>query len=898
MFAPLTLEAKSPVAQHSKTAKPTLNANIDATYADERDSESTTGLGWDLSRIAIYSSAEGQPQVSRSPASRRIRSLQPKLKVGAVNDPLEHEADRVADQVMRSADPRATMTSAPPQISRKCESCEEEDKELRRKPAGPQADGVEASSQVHEVLRSPGRPLDSATRAFFEPRFGYDFSDVRIHTDARAAESARTVSALAYTVGDHVAFGAGRYDPGTDEGRRLLGHELTHTVQQSSRSSSYADARLLQRAPDGPSALERFPATKFPFPSTHDANDTELYFGHWTKGCPGGCHQPDEQSRFFPHPVQHERVTESKLVEWAVARVWATTVGKESPRKTELFHLLQLREDKKIDARWDSERETIIATVAPTLYEDLRNPIFIGSDSARTNWSKYLNSNWKKVTAGLDQSAVDLLVKEIGEILHSHNIPHGASLVKDPATIRRIEVSPDRETISYERLGRNVYRVGSEWQGKRIKSIATYLKLSFEVIGHEGIYFEMSPTDFFKSDPLLGETASQIGRNTKFGQVLGGFVKGFLTALASPGLIALDTTAKVIDTATLAASALGRARGWYEIGWTCVSSTCRNFEACVKSDQAPERCKEGALTAAIEEATIIVPLYRQGRDCVVNEDAEACGAIAALSLGLAGERLGRLSKNELGPAGGAPRGGQTLTGAEFEKTAIREAIGRSQAGDLSIGKALDEPKTSTKSPQLPQKQYEISSLESAPITGPSFADVSSELGLEAPGTVTYRSTAKAAQGARSAGLETATRPGFQTHATASAVRKAFNLSGKIWQSAHVVPQTVYRALRASGLRIGARGVEISEGRALTTLLPEEAHAAFDRVWVREWNSAVAAGRTIRAQDVFTWVSDAINAVNDGVINAEVKAAINGRLYSELYTDLGLKANDVIIAGRP
>src|SRR5438067_352922 len=92
--------------------------------------------------------------------------------------------------------------------------------------------GSQAPPIVHEVLRSPGRPLDSSTQAFMEPRFGHDFSQVRLHTDDRAAKSALAVNALAYTVGRDVVFAAGRYRPGTAEGRRLLAHELTHTIQQ------------------------------------------------------------------------------------------------------------------------------------------------------------------------------------------------------------------------------------------------------------------------------------------------------------------------------------------------------------------------------------------------------------------------------------------------------------------------------------------------------------------------------------------------------------------------------------------------------------------------------------------------------------------------------------------
>src|SRR5437899_1147878 len=110
-----------------------------------------------------------------------------------------------------------------------CKGCSK--KRLQRRVSS-QAEPTEVPPIVHEVLRSPGQPLDPATRAFMEPRFGHDFSSVRVHTDAKAAESARAVNALAYTVGHDVAFGAAQYAPGTAVGRRLLAHELTHVMQQ------------------------------------------------------------------------------------------------------------------------------------------------------------------------------------------------------------------------------------------------------------------------------------------------------------------------------------------------------------------------------------------------------------------------------------------------------------------------------------------------------------------------------------------------------------------------------------------------------------------------------------------------------------------------------------------
>ncbi|GAB4205457.1 MAG: hypothetical protein OHK0022_31570 [Roseiflexaceae bacterium] len=101
---------------------------------------------------------------------------------------------------------------------------------------------------VHEVLSTPGQPLDGQTRAAMEPRFGHDFSQVRVHTGSQAAESARAVNALAYTVGRNVVFAGGQYAPGTRTGQQLLAHELTHVVQQS--ALTHTDADLKVGAPD------------------------------------------------------------------------------------------------------------------------------------------------------------------------------------------------------------------------------------------------------------------------------------------------------------------------------------------------------------------------------------------------------------------------------------------------------------------------------------------------------------------------------------------------------------------------------------------------------------------------------------------------------------------------
>jgi Domain of unknown function (DUF4157)/Lysine-specific metallo-endopeptidase len=145
-------------------------------------------------------------------------ALQTKLKINEPGDIYEQEADRVADQVL-AVPAHSLVSEAPPHIQR-----------FSGQPAG-QVDTVPAS--VDPVLAGSGRPLDLALQQEIGQRFGHDFSQVRVHCDAAAEQSAREVDAEAYTVGHHMVFGAGRFAPETHEGRRLIAHELTHVVQQS-----------------------------------------------------------------------------------------------------------------------------------------------------------------------------------------------------------------------------------------------------------------------------------------------------------------------------------------------------------------------------------------------------------------------------------------------------------------------------------------------------------------------------------------------------------------------------------------------------------------------------------------------------------------------------------------
>lgn len=183
-------------------------------------------FGHDFSRISV-----------RRGASARIG---PTFAVEAPECTREQQANLVAEQVIRMPEPQpwrgCTCDCGYPK-------CDATDLINERRALG--TNGIEAADVgqavappiVHDVLRFPGHPLDSSARAYFEPRFAYDFSQVRVHVGEVAAKSALAVSARAYTVGRDIVFGAGQYRPGEGEGRRLLAHELTHVCQQSAQST-------------------------------------------------------------------------------------------------------------------------------------------------------------------------------------------------------------------------------------------------------------------------------------------------------------------------------------------------------------------------------------------------------------------------------------------------------------------------------------------------------------------------------------------------------------------------------------------------------------------------------------------------------------------------------------
>ncbi len=173
----------------------------------------------------------------------RSETSESRLRISAPGDSDEREADRIAEQIVGS-----------PQIEQP--QRQHERLQANRVDSG----GFEATGAlpaVHGVLSSPGQPLDRDTREFFEPRLGADLEGVRLYTDVQADAAARSVHARAFTLGPNVVFGHGQYQPGSESGRRLLGHELTHVVQQFGASGSGARVARIQRSPDEKPAGEQ-----------------------------------------------------------------------------------------------------------------------------------------------------------------------------------------------------------------------------------------------------------------------------------------------------------------------------------------------------------------------------------------------------------------------------------------------------------------------------------------------------------------------------------------------------------------------------------------------------------------------------------------------------------------
>jgi len=199
---------------------------------------------------ATHPAMEMQQQAGNQAMQQLLRAgiIHAKLSISQPDDPEEREADHVADRIMRShAGPGAVASSCSCSGNEEmCDECKQKKTASISRKAGGNNAAAAGHPVMHQLPRSTGHPLDKATRSFFEPRFGHDFSQVRVHSGTVAASSARAIQAHAFAAGNDIYFAAGKYSPETDTGRKLLAHELTHVVQKAE-----SGAERLSRQEDG-----------------------------------------------------------------------------------------------------------------------------------------------------------------------------------------------------------------------------------------------------------------------------------------------------------------------------------------------------------------------------------------------------------------------------------------------------------------------------------------------------------------------------------------------------------------------------------------------------------------------------------------------------------------------
>ncbi|HTN06764.1 eCIS core domain-containing protein [Agriterribacter sp.] len=220
-----------------KTATVASNAKANQPFFSKEGNGSFFGEGKEASAFfkpsSLYSvNGKGVLQTKPAPPAGQ-------LTIGQPNDTYEKEADAMADKIMHGTGTKSEKTvqakplaaSISPLLQTKCAHCEEEEKLQRKERNGNEATAGSSLENYVDGL-SGGRSLPNEVRRFYEPHFGCDFSNVKVHTDTVAAKSAQSINALAYTSGNNIVFNSGQYSPATDSGKRLLGHELTHVVQQ------------------------------------------------------------------------------------------------------------------------------------------------------------------------------------------------------------------------------------------------------------------------------------------------------------------------------------------------------------------------------------------------------------------------------------------------------------------------------------------------------------------------------------------------------------------------------------------------------------------------------------------------------------------------------------------
>jgi hypothetical protein len=465
-------------------------------------------LGTNPSRVLQRKCACGgtisAPTAECEECKRGNHAPQAKLRVSAPDDIYEQEADRVAEQVLAKSG-RPAVESAPPRIQRL---------------SGLNSPTNTAPAGVEHILSGPGQPLEPSLRQDIEPRFGYDLSRVRVHLGAAAAQSARDVNAFAYTVGHDIVFGEGQYAPHTPAGRRLLAHEITHTIQQSGGDNAANAVRTTaSRASPGGQTSAVIQRREM-----GSGLDDPLYSANrrWSSG-----QGPDD------------RVTGQRLLNWAIAR------GSFVVRNDITLMRMQERdgiEFKIVDEIYwllisllRGEGPYDIANVyfpeAGPSYEGLigdPTPLdkFEGSQNAREMAVLELTDHWGPIayflTRALETRYRDSYLEAAGRT------PEGMSLEDDPKVISRIRHNPyDHTQTINQGLGNVTFRVGQRYGPFYIADIYKTLGSGSTSGGTTWVYRDGHPLWYYSASvdrldrlAVIGEVARGTAEAAKLAAML------------------------------------------------------------------------------------------------------------------------------------------------------------------------------------------------------------------------------------------------------------------------------------------------------------------------------------------------------------------------------------------
>jgi hypothetical protein len=339
------------------------------------------------------------------------RRLQARLRLGQPGDRHERAADRAADAI----------TGSPPAT--------------HRLGAG-RGGGAAAPPSVEHVVSSPGHSLDPATRALLEPRFGHDFGQVRVHTDAAAADSARQIDARAYTVGHDMVFGAGEYRPGSRDGQRLLAHELAHVVQQR---AGVASPGLVQRddkdpgkrkeadkAQDKPAAVWSRKLTGGPRLLDGDRPSYQVVFDHVLPAVPKGARQV-----------------------WQVVEVTQTVLTdacEEKTRKTHVIDVVDIGSRTTVSDDWNWIRRDALCVALEA------NTATIGFDDRKSNFSEQS----EEVTDRLAGSVLKTMTGPKGTYSGTYSFVKAANCKDCPDKVKALQKKhklPDGEALAIDGVG-------------------------------------------------------------------------------------------------------------------------------------------------------------------------------------------------------------------------------------------------------------------------------------------------------------------------------------------------------------------------------------------------------------------------------------------------------------